>query len=260
MNATDPSIFGPTRRTFFKTTTAVAIVTTSSTASSQNVEAERITIIDTNVALGQWPFRRTPLASTPALVDKLREHGVTQAWAGSLDALLHKDISSVNERLALECQEAGEGLLVPIAAINPMLPGWEKDLHRSVDEFRMPGIRLHPNYHGYKLDSPNFERVLQLADERNVLLQITVGMEDERTMHPLVNVPATDTTPLTEVLKKFPKARVQLLNAFRSVRGAQAISLAVNGIHFEIATLEGVAGIEKLLGQMHPFFISNPPD
>ena len=177
-----------------------------------------MTLIDTNVSLGQWPFRHEVLSDTPALVGKLREHGVTQAWAGSFDALLHKDISGVNARLVDECRQHGQGLLVSIGALNPMLPGWQEDLRQCVEVYRMPGIRLHPNYHGYKLNDPVFERVLQLADERNLLVQIAVLMEDERTIHPLVNVPATETAPLPAVLKAFPKLRVQLLNALRNVR------------------------------------------
>ena len=114
----------------------------------------------------------------------------------------------------------------------------------------MPGIRLYPNYHGYKLNDPAFERLLHLANERNMLVQIAIIMEDERTIHPLVNVPPTDTTPLSAVLKKFSKIRLQLLNAFRTLVGTDADSLATLGVHFEIAMLEGVSGVEKLLKQI----------
>ena len=235
---------GLSRRSFIQTTVAAAAA-----IRTQAAEAAPAGLIDTNVSLGQWPFRHEELSDTSALVAKLRSNGVIEAWAGSFDALLHKDISSVNTRLAEECKRHGDGLLVPIGAINPMLPGWEEDMRRSVETHQMPGIRLHPNYHNYKLGDPVVERLMQLASERALLVQITVIMEDERTIHPLVNVPATDTSPLSALLEKFPNSRVQLLNAFRNLRGAPVLSLATRGVHFEIATLEGVGGIGKLLEQ-----------
>src|SRR5206468_66097 len=91
-----------------------------------------------------------------------------------------------------------------------------------------------------------------LAGERSLLVQISISMEDERTIHPLVNVPPTDTGPLVPLLKKHPRLRVQLLNAFRSLRGKPVLDLAANGAHFEIATLEGVAGVGNLLKQLPP--------
>ncbi len=238
------------RRSFIKTAATVTAATIIQTTSSESADAGPITIIDTNVSLGQWPFRHENLADTSALVAKLRQQGATQAWVGSLDALLHKDISAVNVRLAEECKQTGGGLLTPVGALNPMLPGWEEDLRRCVEVHQMPGIRLHPNYHGYKLGDAIFERVLQLAEERNLLVQISVIMEDERTIHPLVNVPATDTAPLSNALAKFPKVRLQLLNAFRTLRGLPVLSLAAHGVSFEIAMLEGVNGVANLLEKL----------
>ena len=73
-------------------------------------------VIDTNVSLFQWPFRRLPLDDPNALVAKLRILGITEAWAGSFEALFHRDVTSVNERLAEACRSHPE--LVPIGSIN----------------------------------------------------------------------------------------------------------------------------------------------
>ena len=81
-------------------------------------------------------------------------------------------------------------------------------------------------------------------------MQIAVIMEDERTLHPLVNVPATDTTPLAGLARKHPGVRLQLLNAFRTLRGKPVLDLAAAGVRFEIAMLEGVAGVGNLLAQI----------
>ena len=67
-------------------------------------------IIDVNVNLSRWPFRRLIGDETPELIKKLRAHNVDQAWAGTFDGLLHKDISSANARLAEECRENGRGI------------------------------------------------------------------------------------------------------------------------------------------------------
>lgn len=202
--------------------------------------------IDTNVYLGTWPFRA--LESAPdALAGLLASHGVHQAWTGSFDALLHKDVARVNARLATACAESGGGMLVPFGALNPALPDWEDDLRRCAEAHGMPGIRLHPNYHGYGLEEPRFVHLLELSVTHGLAVQIAVSMEDERMMHPLVQVPHVDVAPLPAAIAQVPEARVMLLNAFRAVRGQALRDVARDRrIVFDIAWLEGLEGIRAV--------------
>jgi predicted TIM-barrel fold metal-dependent hydrolase len=242
---------GLPRRAFVKVASAASLATLSPltpvVAESKRLAPEAL--IDTNVTLSRWPFRRCPLDETNALVAKLREHGVTQAWVGTFDGLLHKDLGSANARLAAECR-AHPSLLMPFGSVNPKLPDWEEEVRRCAEVHLMPGIRLHPNYQGYKLDDPAFARLLALAAGKKLIVQLAVIMEDERTQHPLGQVPPVDTAPLADLLKRTPGLRLQLLNAFRTLRGEPLLRLAAAGAHFEIATLEGVAGVANLAKQI----------
>lgn len=220
-------------------------------------------MIDTNLYLSRWPARRLPLDEAPKLAAALKAHGITQAWAGSFDGLLHKDIGGVNARLASECK--AHGLLIPFGSVNLTLPDWEEDLRRCDEQYKMPGIRLQPNYHGYQLNDPRFAKLLELAEKAKLLVQIAIRMEDPRTQHRLLTVPDVDPAPLADLLPKFPQLRVQLLNSLNSVRPDLLDKLVAAGnVSVEIAMLEGVAGIANLLkhvplericfGSYAPFF------
>ncbi len=208
-------------------------------------------LIDVNTYLSRWLLRRLPGEDTVDLVSRLRRHGVVQAWVGSVDGLLHRDIAGVNARLADECRRYGGGLLVPFGSVNPRLPDWQDDLRRCVEEHHMPGIRLHPNYHGYRLDDPDFATLLRLATERGLIVQLALIMEDERTMHPLLRVEPTSVTGLPGLLKQTPGLRLVLLNSQRVLSGRALAGLIGAGeVYAEIAMLEGVGGVGNLLAQV----------
>ncbi|HVJ67816.1 MAG TPA: amidohydrolase family protein, partial [Caulifigura sp.] len=186
-------------------------------------------IIDTNISLSRWPTRRLPLDETAKLVEKLLSRGVVEAWAGSFDSLLHKDIAAVNAALAEECAAHTALRLVPFGAINPALPDWEEDVRRCAEVHKMPGIRLYPNYHNYELTAPGFAGVLKAAAERKLIVQLTVLMEDERMMHPRLRVPNVNIKPLVEIVKQTPGLKLVLRNALKTAKGEELATLTQAG-------------------------------
>lgn len=217
-------------------------------------------IIDSNVHLFHWPFRPLKYDRTGALVRKLRRHRIRQAWAGTFEAVLHKQLDAANRRLADECREHGDGMLVPFGSVNPAWPDWEEDLRRCHEQYRMPGIRLFPAYHGYRLDHPELPGLLDQAARRRLLVQIVIRLEDERVHPPSVVAPAVSAAPLPDVLARAPGARVQLLNADTVFRGGNVPALIERTrITFDIAAVEGDGGIGRLLDDTHPYYRGRVP-
>ena len=221
-------------------------------------------MIDTNLYYSRWPFRRLYGDSPQELMAKLNTVGVTQAWVGSFDALLHNDLGAVNAELAAECRRYGSGRLVPFGSVNPKLPDWKEELRQCHETHRMPGIRLHPNYHRYKLDEPEFRELLAMAAQRKLVVQIALQMEDERTQHPLMQVPNVYIDTLPELLRGFAGLKVEILNA-RTPKPEVMKALAKAGeVYFDFAMIEGVRGLQRfaadvglerlLFGSYFPFF------
>jgi hypothetical protein len=242
------------RRNFMKGSLATAasahfLQASPGAAQQASLAASAESIVDTHVYLSRWPGRRVPGDQPEELVSGLRKQTVVQACAGSFDALLHKDIGAVNERLAADCTKYGQGLLLPFGAVNPMLPDWEEDLRRCHETFRMPGIRVHPNYHSYTLGDPVFSRLLRVSAERNLIVQIAAWMEDERTQLPALQAQIVDLQPLAMLLESVPKARVMVLNGFVRLSGQlpwERIKRFDN-VLFDFAMLEQLMGLKVLV-------------
>lgn len=211
-------------------------------------------ILDTNVNLFHWPFRRLPLDETGKLVAKLRSLGITKALAGSFEGIFHRDLTSANARLAEECARFPE--LVPVASINPSIRGWERDLAAASS-----AIRLHPGYHGYGLDHPGFTDLLLAAAERGLLVQLVVALEDPRTQPERMRVAGLDLTPLPEVMEKVPQSKVQLLNW--KGRGALTNALkSIPNLSVDTAFADGtdaVAALVKTFGPERVLFGTHAP-
>lgn len=184
----------------------------------------------------------------------LRKRGVTQAWAGSFDGLLHRDISAVNVRLAAECERYRD-FFVPFGALNPQLPDWQEDLRRIRELHKMPGVRLHPNYHGYTLNDKLAVTVLEETRKLGLAVQIALSMEDDRTQHPLMRVPPVDPRPLADLLPRMRGLKLMLLNTTKTTPN-------LRDVYMDFAMREGpyaVAEAIDALGQDRVVLGSHAP-
>ena len=224
------------RRTFIASAAATAALAGAKAASAAP------SMIDCNAYLGHNPFRESIFQAPEALAAKLSKQGVTQAWVGSFAALLNRDISFVNAQLVDQCAKLP--LFTPVGSINPMLPTWQDDVKSCAEQHGMKIIRLHPNYHGYKLDDAVFGELIALATQLELAVQIVAQMEDERTQSPLVQAKPVDLKPLHGIAEKHPEARIMVLNA-----SALMMTTVLRGakVWLDMAMLEGVGGIENLL-------------
>jgi uncharacterized protein len=237
------------RRTFLATSlTGAALTSISSTESLAAESKSAPAIIDTNINLFDWPFRRLKYRDTKSLVAKLKKHRVTQAWAGSFEALLSKDINSVNERLAAECKQH-RGFLIPFGTVNLAWPDWQEDLRRCHEIHKMPGIRIYPGYQPFDLSHPDIASLLKLTTERNLILQIVFGMEDPRVFHPILNIAPVTFRPLLKTLQSTPNAKIQLLH-FPNTWPADDLAQFTNfpNTYLETSRFEGNGAIARMLG------------
>lgn len=223
------------RRNFLLTSSAAL-------AASSLQAADETKLTDSHVYLGENPFRKLGAENRDEFIQSLSKRGVTDAWTGSFEGLLRRDVASVNLALAQACQGT---MLRPCGTINLALPDWQEDVKRCAEGHGMRIIRLHPNYHAYDLKSPAFRDLLALSVKHRLLVQLVVQMEDERTQNPLVRTAPLDLQPLPGILQEMKEARVMLLNANAAML-LRHVQTCPN-LWLDFAMIEGVGGVENLL-------------
>src|SRR5881396_47627 len=208
-------------------------------------------IIDTNVNLFDWPFRALKYRHTKALVAKLKKHRVIEAWAGSFEALLAKDMSGVNTRLADECRTQSPGFLIPFGSVNLAWPDWQEDVRRCHEVHKMPGIRIYPGYQPFDLDHPAMESLVRMIAECGLILQVVFGMEDSRVHHPIINVGPVTFAALLKVVQSMPNAKVELLHFSGSSQGEDlSLFMTKTNTVMDISRLEGNGAVGRMIGSI----------
>jgi predicted TIM-barrel fold metal-dependent hydrolase len=170
-------------------------------------------LFDANSYLGEWPSRRVngerALAGRELVEQRLAlmdRRGIQVAAVSSLEAVLLKDVSSANGTLHELIGDSDRFL--PVYTLNPVFPGWREQLARCMEGYGLAagrgGLRLHPSYHGYRLDAPALDTFLDAVAPLGVPLLLPVQIEDARLHQPAMQVSDVAPADVAALLNRRP--------------------------------------------------------
>lgn len=168
--------------------------------------------IDTHAYIGHWPYRQLRGSTCEALVRRLDEFGIDQAWVGNIHGLFYRNCHEANRELAAQIAPFRDRLM-PFAVINPTYPEWEEDLKQCAGEFGMRGVRLYPQYHGYLLEDEACLAAVLAAQALDLVCAFTVRMVDERQQSWLDTTQKLSMDDIAELISRAPKGKFQILHA-----------------------------------------------
>lgn len=135
---------------------------------------------DTDYAalIGAYPFRSLPDPSPRALLAALDRHGIARAWVGHVPSAWYRDVAAGNDEL-FDALERYADRLLPVPAVNPAWPGWEREIERAAAA-GSPAVRTYPSHMGYGTSGPAMAALAAACAERQLTLVLTVRFEDAR--------------------------------------------------------------------------------
>ena len=133
--------------------------------------------IDVSALIGPYPFRAIPHPEPEVLVRVLEREGLRGAWVGHLPTAWFRDPAQGNE--ALFAALAAHRQLLPVPAIRPDWPDWERALRDVVDRGAV-AVRAYPSHWGLAPHDPAMQRLAGACGELGVPIVLTVRFEDLR--------------------------------------------------------------------------------
>ena len=140
-------------------------------------------LVDHNALVGPFPFRRLPDPTPERLVMDLERIGIARAWVGHVPSIYYRDVAAGNDEL-LRWLDPHRSRLLPVPAVNPAYPGWEREMERARAE-GCPGVRTYPSHYGFDAAGPEMKAVAAACADLDLCLVLTVRIEDDRQRHRL---------------------------------------------------------------------------
>jgi hypothetical protein len=135
-------------------------------------------LVDHNAMVGVYPFRLLPEPTPARLVAEMDRLGVSYAWVGHVPSIYYRDAAAGNDELA-ELLEPFLGRLVPVPAVNPAWPGWEREIARA-RRLGAPAVRTWPAHYGFAASGPAMKALGGACAEAGLELVLTIRLEDAR--------------------------------------------------------------------------------
>ncbi len=167
-------------------------------------------IFDSNAYLGHWFARQIRHNTAPELVALMDENGIDKACVGSLAAIMYRNSQRGNEELLREIADHRDRL-VPFGVINPAYADWEHDLDWCLNEMGAKGIRMYPQYHGYKVLDPLAHELCQACGERGLAVTLLHRQVDYRQSHWMVDAPDLALDDIAQLCSEHPDVNFIIL-------------------------------------------------
>ena len=159
-------------------------------------------MIDVSLYTGFYPFRYLPPTHGRGIFDLMKQIGCEWCVATAFPSIFYKDCLDGLKRTIDETEGCGEKVF-HYAVINPAFPGWQQDLDEALKLPGVVGVRLFPRYHHYDLCSKEFLKLMETTAERNVPVNLTARLVDERLGHWLIDgLPSLQLYEIEIFLKK----------------------------------------------------------
>jgi predicted TIM-barrel fold metal-dependent hydrolase len=212
--------------------------------------------IDVSAWIGHYPFRGIPNSSIDDLRRKMNELQIGRVIVSPYEAIFWENNLDAYEQAARQLADDAAIEVWPVVRA-----GATAGLEKLLDRFNPRGLRLLPNYHGYRLIDQPVRGILDLAKSRGMIVQVFQRIADER-WHYLLKVPPVDQTDLEYVTSVHTEQKI-LLSGLNSIapfasRLRQSANLyadlsRIRGPQFAIESMVKSLPVEKLVfGSLWP--------
>lgn len=229
-------------------------------------------ILDMNVFLGRWPFAPLKYESAEDILTLLDRAGIDKAVVTSLNSVFYYD-AEIGNREAGEASKRYPDRLIPFAVINPHLRRWGEHLTECLERYGARGIKLHPDYHKYRLvgdrrAGDEVTALMEIAANHNLPVYLQTSLYDMRHHPGYCLVWESPIAEVAQALERYPKnrfvvsgarwfgTRARELITYGERAGIQNFSIATDGIG---GPWDGVRGLVNQIGSSRILFSSRTP-
>jgi len=204
-------------------------------------------ITDATGWVGTYPFRGIPNSSLDDLEAKAAALGIGRVVVSPFDSLFWQN--NLDGFRAWSDRLGGRERLEHWPVVNPAMVGQIGCIETLVQRENIRGLRLLPNYHGYRLSDPCVEPLMRVADTCGLVVQLFQRIADER-WHWMLHTPAVAWEEIAGFLTKYPGHRI-LLSGSNTFSAAAKHIRRMPHLYVDISRMRGpVFAVEKLLADL----------
>jgi len=210
-----------------------------------------VEIIDYFSFAGTYPFGAPGSFGFDQLLSEMSADGIGHSYVTDLGSAYLKDPTEANFVFVEKCRNYADRL-TPLPVIDLSVNTFEKDIRELHDVFGIKGVRIAPNYHGYRLDADLSRRLVGLLSELRLMLFVAKELEDVRFQPACLGARALTLPDLEPLLGKKGELKI-ILNNFGPAEIAEQLPPYAVNVFFDVAAFGGsFYAMERLMEERSP--------